>query len=68
VTATPTLAPLEKIRPSEGFNPRSDFGEEQMAELIASVKRHGIITPLRLAPAAAGIARYDGPGAPRPRL
>lgn len=54
MTATLTLVPLDKIRPSEGFNPRSDFGEEQMAELIASVKRHGIITPLTLPPAEDG--------------
>src|SRR5579864_2980472 len=44
------MVPLAQIKPSEGFNPRSDFDEEQMAELVASVKRHGIITPLTLTP------------------
>jgi ParB/RepB/Spo0J family partition protein len=44
------MVPLAQIKPSEGFNPRSDFAEEQMDELVASVKRHGIITPLTLAP------------------
>ena len=50
MTATLTMVPLAQIKPSEGFNPRSDFDEEQMAELVASVKRHGIITPLTLTP------------------
>jgi ParB/RepB/Spo0J family partition protein len=50
VTATLTMVPLAQIKPSEGFNPRSDFDEEQLAELVASVKRHGIITPLTLTP------------------
>ena len=54
MTPTLTLVPLDKIKPSDGFNPRSDFAEEQMAELVASVKRHGIITPLTLAPAEDG--------------
>lgn len=43
------MVPLARIRPSEA-NPRSDFDDERMAELIASVKRHGIITALTLAP------------------
>ena len=50
MTATLTMVPLAQIKPSEGFNPRSDFDEEQLAELVASVKRHGIITPLTLTP------------------
>jgi ParB/RepB/Spo0J family partition protein len=49
MTATLSMVPLTKIRPSEG-NPRTEFVDEQMAELTASVKRHGIITPLTLAP------------------
>lgn len=54
MTGTLTLVPLEKIKPADGFNPRTDFAEEPMAELVASVKRHGIITPLTLAPAEDG--------------
>jgi ParB/RepB/Spo0J family partition protein len=50
VTATLSMVPLAKIKPSDGDNPRSEFRDEQMAELVASVKRHGIITPLTLAP------------------
>ena len=49
MSATLTMVALAKIKAREGFNPRSDFGDEQMAELVASVKRHGIITPLTLA-------------------
>jgi ParB/RepB/Spo0J family partition protein len=49
VTATLNMVPLAKIRPGED-NPRTEFADEQMSELIASVKRHGIITPLTLAP------------------
>ena len=44
------MVPLAKIKPSNGDNPRSEFADEQMAELVASIKRHGIITPLMLAP------------------
>ena len=50
MTATLSMVPLAKIKPSDGFNPRSEFADEQMAELVESVKRHGIITPLTLAP------------------
>ena len=54
MTATLSMVPLAKIKPSNGDNPRSEFGDEQMAELVASVKRHGIITPLTLAPDGKG--------------
>ena len=46
MAATLTMVPLAKIKPRDGFNPRAEFGDEQMAELVASVKQHGIITPL----------------------
>jgi ParB/RepB/Spo0J family partition protein len=54
VTATLTMVPLAKIKARKGFNPRSDFADEQMEELIESVHRHGIITPLTLAPDGEG--------------
>src|SRR5215217_1932420 len=54
MTSTLTTVPLAKIKPREGFNPRSEFADEQMAELVESVKQHGIITPLTLAPEADG--------------
>ena len=47
MTATLSMVPVAQIRPSKA-NPRAEFDDEQMAELIESVKRHGIITPLTL--------------------
>jgi ParB/RepB/Spo0J family partition protein len=49
MTAIVTMVPLAKIKPREGFNPRSEFADEQMAELVESVRQHGIISPLTLA-------------------
>ena len=60
------MVPLAKIRPSDGYNPRSEFADEQMAELVASVKRHGIITPLTLAPDGDGRLHDHRRGAPLP--
>src|SRR6266496_1161125 len=60
MSATLTMVALAKIKTREGFNPRSDFGDEQMAELVASVKRHGIITPLTLAPDGDGFVIVAG--------
>jgi ParB family chromosome partitioning protein len=48
------MVPLDKIKAGDGFNPRSDFDEERMAELVKSVRRHGIITPLTLTSDGAG--------------
>jgi len=53
MTTSLSMVPLAKIRPSDG-NPRTVFDDERMAELIDSVKRHGIITPLTLS--------HDGDG------
>ena len=53
MTATLCMVPLAQIRPSKA-NPRADFDDERMAELVASVKLHGIITPLTLS--------HDGDG------
>jgi ParB/RepB/Spo0J family partition protein len=55
-----TMVPLVKIKTRQGFNPRSEFAEEQMAELVESVKRHGIITPLTLAPDGDGFTIIAG--------
>jgi ParB family chromosome partitioning protein len=60
MSATLTMVPLAKIKSREGFNPRTEFADEQMAELVASVKRHGIITPLTLAPDGEGFAIIAG--------
>src|SRR4029077_20159182 len=47
MTATLSMVPVAQIRPSKA-NPRAEFDDERMAELIESVKQHGIITPLTL--------------------
>jgi ParB/RepB/Spo0J family partition protein len=47
MTATLSMVAVAQIRPSKA-NPRVEFDDERMAELIESVKRHGIITPLTL--------------------
>ena len=60
MAATLTMVPLAKIKPREGFNPRTEFGDEQMAELVASVKQHGIITPLTLTPDGDGFVIVAG--------
>jgi ParB/RepB/Spo0J family partition protein len=60
MTSTLTTVPLAKIKPREGFNPRSEFADEQMAELVESVKQHGIITPLTLAPDGDGFVIVAG--------
>jgi ParB family transcriptional regulator, chromosome partitioning protein len=54
MTATVDMVPLAKIKAKKNFNPRADFADEQMGELIESVKQHGIISPLMLAPDGAG--------------
>jgi ParB/RepB/Spo0J family partition protein len=54
MSATLTMVPLAKIKTRDGFNPRTEFADDRMAELVESVKRHGIITPLTLAPDADG--------------
>ena len=59
MAATVTMVPVAKIKPRAGFNPRSEFADEQMAELVESVRRHGIITPLTLAPDGDGFVIVD---------
>ena len=50
MTTTMSMVPVAKIKASKGFNLRTEFADEQMSELIESVKQHGIITPLTLTP------------------
>ena len=56
MTATLCMVPLAQIRPSKA-NPRAEFDDERMTELIESVKRHGIISPLTLS--RDGDGRYE---------
>jgi ParB/RepB/Spo0J family partition protein len=60
VSATLTMVPLAQIKTREGFNPRTEFADDRMAELVESVKRHGIITPLTLAPDGDGFTIIAG--------
>jgi ParB family chromosome partitioning protein len=60
MTSTLTMVALAKIKPRQGFNPRSDFADEQMAELVESVRQHGIITQLTLAPDGDGFVIVAG--------
>ncbi len=46
----PEHDPAREDPAGDGDNPRSEFDDDQMAELTASVTRHGTITPLTLAP------------------
>src|SRR4051812_37904669 len=55
------------IKPRAGFNPRRDFAKEQMAELVESVRQHGIISPLTLAPRRRGRVHDHRRRAPLPR-
>src|SRR6185503_752016 len=54
MSATVEIVPLAKIKPQKDFNPRTEFDDAQMGELVESVKQHGIISPLTLAPDGAG--------------
>ncbi|MGV0005153.1 MAG: ParB/RepB/Spo0J family partition protein [Candidatus Porifericomitaceae bacterium WSBS_2022_MAG_OTU9] len=50
--STPSI-PIAKIRASR-FQPRRNFDQETLAELAASIKRHGVLQPVLVRPAAAG--------------
>jgi ParB/RepB/Spo0J family partition protein len=44
------LIPIEKILVMEGFNPRTTFDADAMADMVTSVKAHGILTPITVRP------------------
>src|SRR5216117_3239660 len=50
---------LAGIVPS-ALQPRKDFGREALQELIDSIRQHGIIQPLIIRPATAGVAAATG--------
>ncbi len=52
----PRSLPLSAVDVEEGFNPRSSADEERQAQLVESVRRHGILQPLLVAPAGEGEA------------
>ena len=45
--------PIEKLHPSK-LNPRKHFDKKRMAELEASVRTHGVMTPILVRPNAKG--------------
>ena len=51
--------PVELIEPNP-FQPRQKFGEEEMAELVASVREKGILTPLLVSKSGAGYRLIAG--------
>ena len=51
--------PVELIEPNP-FQPRQKFGEEEMAELVASVREKGILTPLLVSKAGEGYRLIAG--------
>jgi hypothetical protein len=66
MSATAEIVPLAKIKPQKDFDPRAEFDDAQMAGLVESVKQHGIISPLTLAPDGAGRLRDHRGRAPLP--
>src|SRR4029450_7131498 len=50
---------LANIVPS-ALQPRKDLGHEALQELINSIRQHGIIQPLIVRPATAGVAAATG--------
>lgn len=44
--ANATLIPIEQIETQEDFNPRLDFDQDEHKALVASIKQHGVLTPL----------------------
>jgi ParB family chromosome partitioning protein len=45
--------PLDRVRPNP-FQPRSDWPQEEIEALAASLKEHGLLEPILVRPAAAG--------------
>lgn len=50
----PRSLPLSTIDVEDDFNPRTTADEERQSQLVESVRRHGIIQPLLVAPAGEG--------------
>ncbi len=44
------IVALSRIAPREGFNPRTDRDPDRFAQLVASVKSDGVLTPLLVTP------------------
>ena len=55
---SPKKIPIEFLRPNPR-NPRRQFGEEELAELTASIKEKGIIQPLLARPVPGDAGRFE---------
>ena len=55
--AVPAVLPIKNIHVIEGFNPRQDMGD--IAELIASIKRHGVQNPVTVRPQKGKANNYE---------
>jgi ParB family chromosome partitioning protein len=51
------LCPVEKIAPQSG-QPRQHFDEQELEELVASIREHGLIEPLVVRRAAPGADKF----------
>jgi ParB family chromosome partitioning protein len=52
------LCPVEKIVPQPG-QPRQYFDEQELEELVSSIREHGLIEPLIVRRAQAGVDRFE---------
>lgn len=53
---------LSRITPGEDFNPRTGRDPDRFAQLVASVKAHGVLQPLLVTPEADGFRIVAGEG------
>lgn len=54
IEPTTAVVELSEIKVEEGFNPRTSFDEERLAELEASIREHGIVQAPTVRPAPDG--------------
>jgi hypothetical protein len=54
VPGTVETVALDRIDVPDRFNPRSDRDKAEFAQLVASVRRHGVLRPVLFAPADKG--------------
>jgi len=52
--ASAESVPLDQIRPNR-FQPRDDIGPQELSELAASIREHGVLQPVVVRPAAEGV-------------
>lgn len=60
VVATPGVVPVDELTVVDGFNPRSGVDDGAQAELVASIRELGIITPLIIDQVGTQLRVVDG--------